>query len=115
LPSEPLRRRQRKVRRTRTPYRPNRPPARPAAAAATEAPPSAYVVVSGGIRYQYFNGAFYAPRAGGYAIVAPPPGIIVPGIPQGYAQQRSTCDYGGVAYREVLVPDGEPGCQVVGP
>jgi len=87
----------------------------PIGAVVTVVPPNAYMVVWGGIRYHYFNGAFYAPRGTGYAIVAPPPGIIVPGLPQGYAQQGGTYEYGGVAYREVLGPDGEPGYQVVGP
>ena len=87
----------------------------PLGAVVTVVPPNAYLVVWGGVRYHYFNGAFYAPRGTGYAIVAPPPGIIVPGLPQGYAQQGGTYEYGGVAYREVLGPDGEPGYQVVGP
>lgn len=87
----------------------------PIGAVVTVVPPNAYLIVWGGVRYHYFNGAFYAPRGGGYAIVAPPPGIIVPGIPQGYVQQGNAYDYGGVAYREVLGPDGEPGYQVVGP
>lgn len=78
-------------------------------------PQNAYLVPWGGIQYHYFNGAFYAPGPGGYRIVAPPPGVIVPGIPQGYAQQGNGYSYGGVAYREVLGPDGEPGFQVVGP
>ncbi len=77
-------------------------------------PPGAYLVPWGGVQYHYFNGAFYAPGPGGYRIVAPPPGVIVPGIPQGYVQQGNAYEYGGVAYREVLGPDGEPGYQVVG-
>ena len=77
-------------------------------------PGERYVVPWGGVRYHYFNGAFYAPGAGGYRIVAPPPGVIVPGLPQGYVQQGNGYKYGGVAYREVLGPDGEPGFQVVG-
>ncbi len=87
----------------------------PIGAVVTVVPPNAYVVAWGGVRYHYFNGAFYAPRAGGYAIVAPPPGIIVPALPQGYVQQGSTYEYGGVAYNEVLGPDGEPGFQVASP
>jgi hypothetical protein len=77
-------------------------------------PPNAYVIAWGGVRYQYFNGAFYAPRAGGYVIVSPPPGVIVPGLPDGYVLEGSSYQYGGIAYREVLGPDGEPGYQVVG-
>jgi hypothetical protein len=77
-------------------------------------PQNAYIVPWGGIQYHYFNGAFYMPGQGGYRIVAPPPGVIVPGLPQGYAQQGNGYNYGGVAYREVLGPDGEPGFQVIG-
>ncbi|MCL4806366.1 MAG: hypothetical protein KJ062_01010 [Thermoanaerobaculia bacterium] len=86
----------------------------PIGAVVTVVPPNAYVVVWGGVRYHYFNGAFYAPRGAGYAIVAPPRGVIVPALPQGYVQQGDTYEYGGVAYNEVLGPDGEPGYQVVG-
>ena len=87
----------------------------PIGAVVTVVPSNAHVVVWGGVRYHYFNGGFYAPRGGSYAIVAPPPGIIVPALPQGYVQQGSTYEYGGVAYREVLGPDGEPGFQVAAP
>ena len=87
----------------------------PIGAVVTVVPPGAYIVPWRGVSYHYFNGAFYAPGPGGYRIVAPPPGVVVPGIPQGYVQQGSAYEYGGVAYREVLGPDGEPGYQVVVP
>ena len=78
-------------------------------------PPGAYVVPWGGLPYHYFNGAFYVPVPGGFRVAAPPAGLVVPGLPQGHAQQGNAYEYGGVSYREVLGPDGQPGYQVVGP
>lgn len=76
-------------------------------------PPRHTTIVVQGATYCYAEGTWYV-AGGGYRIVAPPPGVIVPGLPQGYAQQGGAYEYGGVAYREVLGPDGEPGYQVVG-
>jgi hypothetical protein len=48
----------------------------------------------GGSPYYFSGGVWYAPRAGGFVVVAPPPGLIIAALPGFY----STVWVGGVPY-----------------
>ncbi|HSU65996.1 MAG TPA: DUF6515 family protein, partial [Tepidisphaeraceae bacterium] len=49
-------------------------------------PPGAVPVVAGPSTFYYLDGTFYLPQPGGFAVVNPPPGIIVPSLPTGANQ-----------------------------
>ena len=59
-----------------------------------ELPREALVVPHGSERYWFHNGVWYRPGAGGYVVIAPPFGVVVPVLPALYV----TVMVGGVPY-----------------
>lgn len=71
--------------------------------AVTTLPPGYTTVYANNIPYYYVNGSFYGTGAGGYALIQPPPGVMVPYLPQGCTSSSSgsTTFYqcGGITYQ----------------
>ncbi len=77
-------------------------------------PPGHRVVFFGRTRYFFFDGVWYRPSGGGFLIVAPPFGLVVPFLPLYY----TTIMFGGVPYyyaNEVYYTAGPGGYVVVAP
>jgi uncharacterized protein DUF6515 len=71
------------------------------------------IVALNNVEYRYDAGVFYEPANGGYEVVAPPFGAIVPGLPPGYVSMQVGGEnyyYFGGAF---FVQAGDGGYQVV--
>ena len=65
-------------------YRPYRyAPVHTSVSVVARLPFGAVAVALGGRHYHYYDGIYYEPMPGGYAMVAPPVGIVVPVLPPG--------------------------------
>ena len=57
--------------------------------------PAGHVALTvAGARYFYYGGAFYAPAAAGYVVVAPPVGAVIAAVPEGCV----AAPFGGIGY-----------------
>lgn len=65
----------------------------------------AMIVAINDINYQYYDGVFYQPDNGGYQVVAPPIGAIVPSLPENSVPVQVAGDtyyyFGGAWYYPV--------------
>jgi hypothetical protein len=63
---------------------------------------TAAVISWNNMQYQYYSGVFYAPYNGGYRVIAPPIGAMVPNLPSGtitvYVNGYGYDYYGGTFY-----------------
>jgi len=57
-------------------------------------PPGAFAVRGGGGQYYYRGGAWYRPYGGGFVVIAPPIGLMIPVLPPLY----TTVWFGGIPY-----------------
>lgn len=84
------------------PYYPYYSPFRASVSIVARLPFGAVALTLGGRPYHYYNGIYYAPYLGGYTIVEPPMGVIVPVLPPNSVYViiggRPYYRYGGVYY-----------------